>query len=142
MKRIAAIALFIAASFLTAGSAMAQDHTVMATIPFNFTVDGHLLPAGHYTLGTQPSSPRILRITDWEKGVRILTVAMPNSSEQRQANVLVFHKYGNQYFLSEIRSEISSMDVRLSTSKLEKRARTEPQQAGLRSNDDVIVALY
>jgi hypothetical protein len=142
MKRIAAIALFIAASFLTAGSAMAQDHTVMATIPFNFTVDGSLLPAGHYTLGSAATSPRILRITDWDKHVRILTVTMPNASEQRQSNVLVFHKIGNQYFLSEIRSEASSMDVRLTTSKLEKKARTETQQAGLRSSDDVIVALY
>jgi hypothetical protein len=142
MKRIAAIALLVAASFLTAGSAMAQDHAVMATIPFNFTVGGSLLPAGNYTLSSETGSPTILRITDWEKGVRILTVAMPNWNERRQANVLVFHKYGNQYFLSEIRSQASSMNVNFSTSKQEKRAKAQTQQAGLRTSDDAIVALY
>jgi hypothetical protein len=142
MKRIAAIALLVAASFVTAGSAMAQDHAVMATIPFNFAVDGRLLPAGNYTLGPDDTSPRILWITNRETGVRILTVEMPNWSEQKQPNVLVFHKIGNQYFLSEIHSKASSMDVRLSTSKQEKRARAETQQAGLRFDDDVIVALY
>jgi hypothetical protein len=142
MKRIAAIALLVAASFLTAGSAMAQDHAVKATIPFNFTVGGSLLPAGTYTLRSETDSPTILRITDWEKGVRILTVVTPDWNPQRQANVLVFHKYGNQYFLSEIRSQASSMNVNFSTSKQEKRAKAQTQLAGLRTSDDAIVALY
>jgi hypothetical protein len=71
-----------------------------------------------------------------------LAIALPDSNEQGRANKLVFHRYGSQYFLSEICSEASSMNVRLSTSKQEKRARAETQQAGLRVNDDVMIALY
>jgi hypothetical protein len=141
MKHITAIALFVAASFFTAGSAIAQDHAVKATVPFNFTVNGSSLPAGNYTIASDVTSPRILRITDWDKGVHVLAISLPNSNEQGQANKLVFHRYGNQYFLSEICSEASSMNVRLSTSKQEKRARAETQQAGLRVNDDIMVAL-
>jgi hypothetical protein len=55
--------------------------------------------------------------------------------------VLVFHKYGGQYFLSEIRSEESAINVKLAPSKQEKRAKAETEQAGLRVNNDVMIAL-
>ena len=64
MKHITAIALFIAATVITAGKAIAQDYAVRATIPFSFSVNGKQLPAGNYTLGTDVTSPRILKISD------------------------------------------------------------------------------
>jgi hypothetical protein len=141
MKYIAAIALFIAATFITAGKAIAQDYAVQATIPFNFTVNGSHLPAGNYTLGSDVTSPHILKIADWTRHVHAMVLALPNPQENQKANVLVFHKYGNQYFLSEIRSVESSINVQLATSKQEKRARAQIEQAGLRVNDDVMIAL-
>jgi len=143
MKHIAAIALFVVASFLTAGKAIAQDHAVQATVPFNFTVNSTTLPAGNYTLGSDISSSHVLRITDRQKGAHAMVVTQPSSAGNKEANVLVFHRYGNEYFLSEIRSDASSMYLRIPTSKQEKRAKAETEQAGLRtSSDDVIVALY
>jgi hypothetical protein len=53
----------------------------------------------------------------------------------------VFHKYGNQYFLSQICYADSSTKVQFSTSKAEKRARTQINEAGLRVNNDVMIAL-
>jgi hypothetical protein len=141
MKHITAIALFIAAAFITAGHAIAQDYAVQATIPFNFTVNGSQLPAGNYTLGSDVTSPRILKIRERTQHVHAMVMAMPNPNENQKADVLVFHKYGNQYFLSEIRSKESSINVQLATSKQEKRARAETEQAGLRVNDDVMIAL-
>jgi hypothetical protein len=143
MKHIAAIALFVVASVLTAGSAIAQDHAVKATVPFNFNVNGHSLPAGNYTLGTEITSPLILNITDREKGVHAMAMTQPSAGGDKQTNVMVFHRYGNQYFLTEIRADASSLNVRIPTSKEEKRARAQVEQAGLRTtSDDVIVALY
>jgi hypothetical protein len=142
MKHIAAIALFVVASFLTAGKAIAQDHAVQATVPFNFTINGTTLPAGNYTLGSDISSPHLLKITDRQKGAHAMVMTQPSSAGNQQANVLVFHRYGNEYFLSEIRSDASSMYVRIPTSKQEKRAKAETEEAGLRTSDDVIVALY
>jgi len=141
MKHLTAIALFIAASFITAGKAIAQDYAVQATIPFNFTVNGSELPAGNYTLGSDVTSPRILKISDRSQHVHILVMAEPSGDQKRKANQLVFHKYGNQYFLSEIRSQESAINVQLATSKQEKRARGETQQAGVRVNDEVMIAL-
>jgi hypothetical protein len=141
MKHITAIALFIAATFITAGKAIAQDYAVQATIPFNFTVNGSQLPAGNYTLGSDVTSPRILKISDRTQHVHVMALSMPSADEKRKANQLVFHKYGNQYFLCEIRSQEPSINVQLATSKQEKRARAETEQAGLPVNNDVMIAL-
>ena len=141
MKHITAIVLFIAAAFITAGKAIAQDYAVRATIPFNFTVNGRLLPAGNYTLGTDITSPNIPKVRERTLRAHAMVAAMPSQPAKQKANVLVFHKYGSQYFLSEIRSQESSINVQLATSKQEKRARAQTEQAGLRVNNDVMIAL-
>jgi len=142
MKHLTAIALFIAATFITAGKAIAQDYAVQATIPFNFTVNGSQLPAGNYTLGSDITSPRIVKISDRTQRVHVMVLSMPSADERGKVNQLVFHKYGNQYFLSEIRSRESGINVQLATSKQEKKARTETQVAGLAANNDVVIATY
>lgn len=141
MNRISAIALFVAASFVTAGSAMAQDHRVQATVPFNFTVNGETLPAGTYIIGSDVSTPRIVTITERAKNVHLMAVTLPDQNASRPTNKLVFHKYGNQYFLSEIRCDSVSMNAHLATSKQEKWAKAQTQEAALRSDNDVLVAL-
>jgi hypothetical protein len=141
MKHITALALFLAATIITAGKAIAQDFAVRATIPFSFTVNGKQLPAGNYTLGTDVTSPRILKISDRTQHANALAMSMPSSEEKHKSNQLVFHKYGNQYFLCEIRSQESSLNVQLPTSKQEKQARAETQVAGLRVHDEVMIAL-
>jgi hypothetical protein len=142
MRYVTAIALFIAAIFITAGKAIAQDYAVQATIPFSFTVNGTQLPAGNYTLGSNVSSPSILSIRERSQRVHAMVLTMPSATESRKANQLVFHKYGNQYFLSEIRSDESAINVKLSTSKQEKKARTDTEVAGLPVNNDVTIATY
>jgi hypothetical protein len=142
MNRISAIALIVAASFVTAGSAMAQDHRAKATVPFNFTVNGNSLPAGTYTVGSEVNSPNVITITDREKNIHILALTLPDANAPGTGNKLVFHHYGDQYFLSEVRCESTSMNVHLMTSKAEKRAKAQIQEtAGLRVNNDVMIAL-
>ena len=141
MKRIAAISLILAAGFLTAGSALAQSRQVAANIPFNFTLNGRSLPAGHYLIGTDPNSPNVLRIEDRDDSVYVMTMAMPESSERQTNNTVLFHKYGGQYFLSSIRVSGSSINCHLQTSKEEKWAKAQNQVASVRVNDDVLIAL-
>ncbi|MBB5316135.1 hypothetical protein [Tunturibacter empetritectus] len=140
MKNLTAIALFVAAGIATAGSALAQDHKVTATVPFNFTVNGRTLPAGNYTIGNESNTPRILSISDREKGIAVMATTVPDNSVSAD-NKLVFHHYGNQYFLSEIRTANSSMSCHLTTSKQEKWARAQAQEASVRVNSDVLIAL-
>jgi len=141
MKNLTAIALFVAAGIATAGSALAQDHKVTASVPFNFTVNGRTMPAGNYTIGNENSSPRILTIADREKGVALMTITVPDTDATGD-NKLVFHHYGNQYFLSEIRTANGSMSCHLTTSQQEKRARAQAQEeASVPVNSDVLIAL-
>jgi hypothetical protein len=142
MKRIAAIALFVAASFITAGGALAQDQKVKATVPFNFTVNSSSLPAGNYTIGSDSTSRNILTIADWDKHVHILAMGQTDSGTSVKSGHLVFHKYGDQYFLSEICYAGSATTVQFPPSKAERRAKAETQEAGLRIENDVMVALY
>jgi hypothetical protein len=142
MKRIiAAIALFVAATFITTGSALAQDHRAKATVPFNFSVNGSWLPAGNYTIGSDSTSANILNITDREKSVHILAMGMTDPNYSGTSSKLVFHKYGDQYFLSEICYSDSSTKVEFPTSKAEKRAKSQRLEAELRVNNDVMIAL-
>ena len=141
MKQITALALFLAATIITAGKAIAQDYAVRATIPFSFTVNGKVLPAGNYTIGTDVTSPRILKISDRTQHANALAMSMPAAEEKHKSNQLVFHKYGDQYFLCEIRSQQSSLNVELPTSRQEKQARSQTQVAGLRVHDEVMIAL-
>ena len=142
MKRILALTLILAAGFLTAGSALAQQrNAVAADVPFSFVLNGRSLPAGHYTITADPNSPEVLRIDDRDDSVHIITMAMPASSERQTDNTVLFHKYGNQYFLSSIRVSGSSMNCHLTTSKQEKWAKAQTQEATLRVNDDVLIAL-
>ena len=114
MKNLTAIALFVAAGIATAGSALAQDHTVKASVPFNFTVNGRTLPAGDYTLVTENNTPRMLTISDREKGVALMAITVPDN-EASADNKLIFHHYGNQYFLSEMPTANGSIDCHLLT---------------------------
>ena len=142
MKRIAAIALFVASTLLTAGSAVAEDHQVKATVPFNFTVNDTWLPAGTYMIGSNVNTPNLVSIRDQAKGINIVTMGPADSPDSEKVGKLVFRRYGNQYFLSEIRGGLVSLNVHFPATKLEKKARTQTQEAGLRVNDDVLIALH
>ncbi len=141
MTRIPAIALLVVATLIPSTSAMAQDHLEKATIPFNFNVGRTNMPAGTYRLTSSVSSPDVIHISSWEKQAHVLSLARPYQEPARSQNALVFHRYGNQYFLSDIRSSDSAMNVHFPTSKAEKRAKAEVEEAGLFAADPILVAL-
>jgi hypothetical protein len=139
MKRLTSVlALFVASLFITAG---VWAQAVKANVPFDFTINNTTVPAGTYTISSTSSD--VLRIYSDQKHVHLLTTALMDQSNAGKANVLVFHKYGNQYFLSEIRcKDSSSMNLRLPVWNAEKRARTaQTQEAGIPLSSDVLVAL-
>ena len=142
MKRISALTLLVAAGFLTAGSAMAQQKAITADIPFNFNLNGRTLPAGHYTVESDFNTPNVLRLEDRKDSVHVIVMARPDTTDSQQRdNTIAFHKYGNEYFISSIRSVGSAMNCHLVPSKQEKWARAQKQEAALLTNNDVVIAL-
>jgi len=136
MKRISAIALLTIASFVTAGSALAADRGVEATVPFDFTVGNHLLPAGTYTIAS--SSSNVIEIRSSDGQIVATTVALAAHDDAKGNGDLVFYRYGSKYFLSEVLCPSASMSAKLPASKMEKMAKT--QEARLPYDGQILVA--
>jgi hypothetical protein len=140
MKRtLFAVALLVAATLVTA-NASAQDHRVKATVPFDFTINGSVAPAGTYVISA-PMGENVLNISSWETKVHILTSGVANWNDREKNNVLVFHKVGDQYYLSAIRCQDSLMNVYFPPSKAEEKAKTQILQAGIPVSTDVVISL-
>jgi hypothetical protein len=136
MKRITAIALLAIANFAMAGMSFAQSYGVKANVPFDFTVANKLLPAGTYTMIRE--STGLIEIRNHDKPVAVLTVVSHDENTSSDGGKLIFHKYGNQYFLSEILSDWATMNVSVPRSKAEKNVRL--QQAMVHPASEVFIA--
>lgn len=139
MNRITAIAFFALGTLVAASSAVAQEHAVKATVPFDFTVGSAHVAAGTYTISSasERSSGAIVLRNDTGK-VTILAMAYADG-KQSQAGKLVFDKWGDQYFLREILCANVDMNLELPVSKAEKRVGS--QEASLPHDNQVFIAL-
>ena len=136
MKRITAIALLAIANFAMAGMSFAQSYGVKANVPFDFTVANKLLPAGTYTVKRDASG--LIEIRNHDKPIAVLTIANHDGNQSPNGGKLVFHKYGDQYFLSEILSDWETMNVSVPCSKAETNVRL--QQAMVHPASEVYIA--
>ncbi len=137
MKQLTAIALLAIASFAMAGNSFAQSNGVRANIPFDFTVANKLLPAGTYTL--HRTSTELIEIRNHDKPIAVLTIGNQDGNTSPNGGKLVFHKYGDQYFLSEILSDWATMNVSVPRSKAE--TKVQLQQAVIHRTSEVFIAL-
>ncbi len=137
MKRTLAIAFLTATSFAAIGGAHAQDHGVQATVPFEFTVGGKLLPADTYRVTETWTGLLTIQSTDHRHIAQtVATQGNPEINDGRSK--LVFSRCGGQYFLHNIVGPSSGMNAALPTSKVEKRVRME--QVRLITREEVVVA--
>jgi hypothetical protein len=84
-------------------SAYAQTIRVKANVPFNFIVDRATLPAGEYTIQTMDTQGRVLSIRDSDQRPRSMVISNRCESLEASAQTkLVFHRYGDRYFLVQI----------------------------------------
>lgn len=138
MKPFTSIALFALSSFLSVGTASAQDHAVQATVPFDFTVGSQPLPAGTYRITSVSSNIILIRNRD-NPAIAMQSLTTNDGEEWKGNGKLVFHRYGRQYFLHEVECPAAAMSVDVPTSKLEKRVRM--QEASLEHPTEVLLAL-
>jgi hypothetical protein len=138
MKYTLATALLAAASLMAPTGVSAQARQ-QATIPFDFTVGERLLPAGTYVI--KPVTNGVIEVHGW-KGKTLLstmTAVTPADAVGKDPNKLVFHRYGDQYFLSEIRGGLGEAVGTVIPSKLEQRV--QKQRAANTNHDKTTIAL-
>ena len=138
MKRTFATALLVAASLMAPTGVLAQNRQ-QATIPFDFTIGERLLPAGTYVI--KPLTPSVIAVRGWKGNTLFgaMTLVTPTSEVRKNPYQLVFHKYGDQYFLSEIRGGLGETVGTIGTSKLEQRIRQE--RGAIANQGKTLVAL-
>jgi len=128
---------FVRVSMLVVGAAAAYAQntgTMKVEIPFGFNASGTSMPAGQYLVDTR--TPTVVILRDAKQHVSAMVRAQASESTLPQTNSrLVFHRYGDQYFLSEIWSTGNSVGRQIPQTKQE---RALAQQ--LANPDRVIVA--
>jgi hypothetical protein len=96
----------------------AQDKTVTATVPFSFYMGGSAIPQGSYKVDELPHGAVIcMRSKGIAKSVTTHEIAGKKQAEPAR---LVFHGYGQSYFLAEIRNGDTSVGQALAVSQREK----------------------
>jgi hypothetical protein len=88
---------------MATASAYAQTGVVKANIPFNFIVYKTQVPAGQYMIQNVGSSGTAMIIESQDRS--LVKLVLPNACESaqvQQKSKLVFHRYGDQYFLAQI----------------------------------------
>jgi hypothetical protein len=74
-------------------------------VPFAFVVGGVHLPAGHYHV-YHPGDPYVILIEKDDGRARAMAYVHPSASNPDESSTkLVFNKYGDQYFLSQVWTE-------------------------------------
>jgi hypothetical protein len=105
-KRTLTIAVALVISFVAAGRSVARLRVLSAYIPFQFEVGNSKLPAGQYeieSVTTGNGTIQVIRKADGTASTRF-SAMVTEPRDGNSAPELVFHKYGNEYFLSEIRT--------------------------------------
>jgi hypothetical protein len=103
VKGTTMLLLIVSLAFVTAVAANAQSRRANADVPFDFVAGNRTLPAGHYNIADSTTGREVVRISELKqaKGVFALTILVSSREAPKQSK-LVFHRYGNRYFLAEI----------------------------------------
>jgi hypothetical protein len=100
-----AIAFAAAAALTPIAPVHAQESVdLVAHVPFQFTVGGSTLPRDTYQLSRLHGHAEMLLVRGERKGVVIRTEPVRTTGRDSEP-LLVFHRYGDQYFLREVRLE-------------------------------------
>jgi hypothetical protein len=127
---------------LTAGIVMAgvvalhaQDKAVTANVPFNFYLNNKVMPKGVYRVSENSRGTIVsLKTTT---AIQAITVSNVEGKSLVETPRLVFHRYGDTYFLAQVWTGHNSMGSAIVRSSHEKELTASAATPG----DTVVVAL-
>ena len=133
IKRLAMLSLVSMFALCAAvASANAQlSNPIRAKIPFEFNVGDKKLPAGEYTFSRLSgfSDSRIMFISSVDATTRVFqSIFGSQVLTPKDQSTLVFHKYGDQYFLEQIWSSGEQEGTQVPESRSERTIRRQLAQ--------------
>jgi hypothetical protein len=113
--------LLMAGSSLTAAAAAGSE--IWAKIPFAFVVKDKVLPAGEYTITKihVDSAPALVFRSADGKGQMVVQMLTSEADRPSPDTRLVFHRYGDDYYLSDVWTLGNTTGLRLPASAGEER---------------------
>ena len=105
VTRVNLMSVVLLVGLLGATQAQSLQYRIKANIPFDFSIGEKTLSAGKYSIGrARPDSDdTILSVNDPEGKLRaIRTSSSVQVLSPKEKSSLVFHRYGDQYFLFQV----------------------------------------
>ncbi len=140
LKGFTMLMLIVVLAFASAVAAKAQSSDrIVADIPFEFSVGDESMPSGQYAVKTANSQGNVLMIQS--NDAKSSAMRFTNPIEENKNNThsrLVFHRYGERYFLAEVWSGSDNTGRRLLKSRQERaierelastRSKSQPAQS-------------
>ena len=110
---------------VTSANGQIRSQSVTATIPFDFVVGDKTLPAGRYIVSAATNDGTGLRIENRDGKYLAFRLSNPVAQKSQKHQVkMVFNRYGQQYFLTQIWSGDGS-GRELRPSKMERNLQQE-----------------
>ena len=121
-KRLLSLLAVSGLVFVLAAPLSAQAIRLSANVPFEFVAGLSTLPAGEYQLDNG-IGPGVVRIWSEDSRSASLVTSLALSGPRDKTNIqprLIFHRYGNQYFLSEVWSGYETSGRMIPVTKAER----------------------
>ncbi|MFN0108211.1 MAG: hypothetical protein ACKVZH_05090 [Blastocatellia bacterium] len=120
---------------LSAVTTFAQTPALKASIPFDFQINGKAMTAGQYTIA-EPNSPRgTIIVRGGEKTSAAVAIFRAENTKTANAETkLVFRRYGNHYFLTQMTVKGQTTAMELPETKAERAVARELNGRNLAGN--------
>ena len=125
---VGALALSFLVTLAALPAAAKSVDGMRAQVPFDFHVGNKLVRAGNYTVDSMTADELLIRISNGKDVASTTTNSTRERGNGESRPRLVFHKYGDQYFLSAVWGADSTGRT-LSESKRERNLRKELRAA-------------
>ena len=113
-----------------------------ASIPFSFAIGGKVLPAGKYTVKRLSMSNNVILLQSVDGQSNAMFQTQRAYTNQRWgSDELRFNRYGDQHFLSQIRTAGESTHYELSRSDAERELAKATSKNSVAKNTPVTVAV-
>jgi len=131
------------ATAVVSANGQSTANKVVANVPFEFSVGYKAMPSGTYSVQSIVSAGDglLIQSTDGKISALRLSEATQPIKEKSQAR-LIFHRYGERYFLAEVWNGIDNTGRQLTKSQEERAIANELMLASAKENAHAAGAIY
>lgn len=103
-----------------ASAQISGGQQITAQVPFTFVVADHVVPLGKCAIEPTDATGRVLVIRSPANIHLFATASVTENDKAAKAYTMVFHRYGNRYYLVGVKLENSRVTYSLKPSAFEK----------------------